>query len=334
MTRKRPVAVRHATVPEAGLDVRQLRAFVTLVDVGRMTAAAKILGVAQSTVSEGLAALERSLGTQLILRAAPAGTARVTAAGRALLPHARGILEAVGNARLAVAAEATNARARIEIIANESISTYLLPAAVAELRIRWPNTRCAVSIGTCGDVRDGIVSGDFDLGLMLEGGERRALRRRSGRTVAAGSAERRGVTTEIALVVFSSPLHPLVRRRSQTKPVTRDDLAAYPLFTSDASGDFHAMLRRVFALHGRNRLEAAGSVEGVKQAVRVARDAIGILPVYAVVDEMRRGLFAPVHVQPAPPHLRLNALLSTSRARHPAADELLAAIHRVRPPAH
>jgi molybdate transport repressor ModE-like protein len=111
--------------------VRHLRAFVTLADVGRITAAARTLGLAQSTVSEAIAALERSLGTPVIRRTPRGRKAELTPAGRALLPHARGILEAVANARLAVAARTTATRARVDIIANESISTYLLPAAIA-----------------------------------------------------------------------------------------------------------------------------------------------------------------------------------------------------------
>lgn len=309
-SKKLPAAPR-ATGSESGFDVRQLRAFVTLVDVGRITAAAKALGLAQSTVSESLAALERSLGTQLIVRAPHGAEAKLTPAGQALLPHARSVLDAVRTARLAVAAETATARARIEIIANESISTYLLPSALAGLRARWPNTLCSVSIGTCAAVREGVVNGAFDVGLMLEG--------------RSGSA----VLSDISLVVFSKPLHPLARRRSSAT-VTREDVTAYPLFTSDAAGDFHLMLRRWLLLDraGGPKLEAAGSVEGVKQAVGVGRDALGILPAYAVDDEMRRGVFAQVLVRPAPPGLRLNAVLSTSRARHPAAEELLAAIQR------
>jgi DNA-binding transcriptional LysR family regulator len=292
--------------------VRHLRAFVTLADVGRITAAARTLGLAQSTVSEAIAALERSLGTPVILRTPRGRKAELTPAGRALLPHARGILEAVANARLAVAARTTATRARVDIIANESISTYLLPAAIAGLHARWPNTRCSVSIGTCTAVRQGVANGAFDLGLMLDARNSRAR-------------QRRPVSDEIRLVVFSKPLHPLTRRRAANTPIAREDLTAYPLFTSDAAGDFHAALRRWFGASraGGPGLEAAGSVEGVKQAVAVGADTLGILPAYAIDDEVKKGVFATLAVRPAPPRLRLTVLFSTVRVRHPAAEELL-----------
>ena len=73
----------------AGLEVRHLRAFVALVDHGSMTAAAQALGMAQSTVSETMAALDRTLGTPAVTRRRGTRGHRLTPAGRALLPHAR-----------------------------------------------------------------------------------------------------------------------------------------------------------------------------------------------------------------------------------------------------
>src|SRR5262249_20075543 len=95
------------------MDVRQLRAFVTLVDVGSMTAAAQALGVAQSTVSEGLLALERVLGTRVMVRQRGAAGARLTPAGAALLPYARNVLTGLEEAQIAVAAVDRDARGSI-----------------------------------------------------------------------------------------------------------------------------------------------------------------------------------------------------------------------------
>jgi Bacterial regulatory helix-turn-helix protein, lysR family len=57
-TRRKKRAVPLHTTSPSGLEIRQLRAFVALVDSKRVTAAAEALGLAQSTVSEALAALE------------------------------------------------------------------------------------------------------------------------------------------------------------------------------------------------------------------------------------------------------------------------------------
>ena len=66
----------------------------------------------------------------------------------------------------------------------------------------------------------------------------------------------------------------------------------------------------------------------MKKAVINDVRAIGLLPAYAVADELRAATIARVNLHPAPPALRLDALLSQSRARHPLTEELLVAIGR------
>lgn len=71
------------------LKRRHLRQFLALVDTGSFTAAANQLHVAQPTLSAGIAELERTLGTPIILRERRA--LRLTEAGNRLLVHARAI---------------------------------------------------------------------------------------------------------------------------------------------------------------------------------------------------------------------------------------------------
>src|SRR3979411_783211 len=76
------------------LELRQVRAFVALVESGSVTAAAQALSLAQSTVSEAIAALERELGAALIAHKRGTHTVALTPAGRVLLRHARNVLVA------------------------------------------------------------------------------------------------------------------------------------------------------------------------------------------------------------------------------------------------
>jgi len=71
------------------INRRHLRQFLALVDSGSFTAAATQLHVSQPTLSAGIAELERTLGTPVILRERRA--LRLTAAGNRLLVHARAI---------------------------------------------------------------------------------------------------------------------------------------------------------------------------------------------------------------------------------------------------
>jgi molybdate transport repressor ModE-like protein len=293
---------------------------VELVDRGSMSAAAESLGLAQSTVSEAIAALERELGTRIVTRSRGASGGTLTAAGRALLPHARSALAALDAARNAVAGAAQEARARVEVIANESVSTYLLPRALAVLRAQWPKTRFSITIGTCDTVRAGVAAGRFDLGLLLEP-EPPA---RTTRGVANGDTM--PVLGPVLLTAFASPRNPLVRPPGRA--VERAALARLPIFLSDASGDFFDLLRAYFTADGlpEPRLEIVGSIDAVKRSVLEHPLGVGVLPAYTLEAELTDGRLRALALRPAFAPLRLGVRFNPAQPAGPAARALLEAL--------
>ncbi|MGA8046208.1 MAG: LysR family transcriptional regulator [Dermatophilaceae bacterium] len=71
-------------------NLRELRYFVTALDVGSFTDAARELHVSQAAVSRTIASLERTVGDR-VLRRIPRGC-EPTATGQQILPHARRVL--------------------------------------------------------------------------------------------------------------------------------------------------------------------------------------------------------------------------------------------------
>jgi DNA-binding transcriptional LysR family regulator len=314
-------------VKKASLELRHLRTFVALIDAGSMTAAAERLGVGQSTISEAVTALERALGARAISRRRGAPGVELTAAGIALLPHARSMLASLEDAYVAVASAAHDVYATIELVANESVSTYLLPPALAILREKWPNVRFPVTIGMCPNIYEGLNTGRFDAGLMLQ-----VPRRTAANTTAPEKppAERARHVCDVPLVVFSSAKHPLIN--GTTGHVLREQLAPHPVFVSDANGYFHTFLRDFF--HGDGvtgpRLEPTGSVEAVKRSVLAHPTGLGVLPQFAVADELRSGLVQPLPLRPPLPQVRLDAMTYRRREPlHPAIAELLDVLQKV-----
>jgi DNA-binding transcriptional LysR family regulator len=328
MTKKEPRPSDRTAHRERGwafdLEFRQLRAFVALVDHGSMTAAARKMGVAQSTVSEVVAALERALGTRLVSRRRGVHGVTLTPAGNALLPSARNVLASLEDAHVAVAAVDREVRASVEVITNESVSTYLLPRALGELRRKWPNTRFAVTVGICPSITRGLSAGRYDVGLMLQTNH-------CAPTHAAGAAASADVPaggvilTQVPLVVFAATGHPL-NSPAHDGRVKRDQLASYTLYVSDARGYFFDLIRDFFRDDGvpGPRLEPTGSVEGVKQSVATDPLSLGVLPAYALGEELRTGRLRALPMQPGLPPVRLEAILYRTRPpTHPAVAELL-----------
>lgn len=285
------------------LELRHLRAFVTLVEAGGHTRAARTLGVSQSTVSETLSALERTLGTELV-RKGGKGLA-LTPSGEALLPYARRILAMTSELVTNLANVSADVKATLVVAAVESLGTYVLPEPLAALRERWPKVSLEVATRVCVDIRESVAAGKTDIGLVLEvdSGVEDAF------TLAKGR-----------LVIFASPTHPLAGRQASA-----DELRRCDFFMCDAAGDYHQVLRRHFetAELPQPRTQALGSVEAVKRGILAGGNALGLLPAHALAQELGEGVFAEVHVKPALTGLVMRAVVAPGGQSSPLVDDLI-----------
>src|SRR5689334_16724192 len=121
----RPDTVRPAmrSAHMNNVTISQLRAFVTVAELGSFSAAAVQLGVAQSSVSRAVACLEDAVGRVLLDRSSRASP---TSAGAAVFRDARQALALVDGLGEAAAGEAVQGIVRIA--AFRSAGEHLLPA--------------------------------------------------------------------------------------------------------------------------------------------------------------------------------------------------------------
>lgn len=149
------------------MDTRQLEYFVTVAEELNFTRAAARLFAAQSTVSAGVAAVERELGGRLFER--DAHGVRLTGVGEAALAEARTALQSIERLRDVVAGEgALRGVVRVGIFTN--LTSIDLPGIMGEFRSRHPGVDLRLgpspsgSTGLADDVRQGRVDVAF-LGL-------------------------------------------------------------------------------------------------------------------------------------------------------------------------
>jgi LysR family transcriptional regulator (chromosome initiation inhibitor) len=202
------------------VDVDQLRALAAAVEHGSLDAAARVLQVTPSAVSQRLRALEGATGQVLLVRSRPV---RATPAGETLIRTARQV-----DLLLADAARDLSpggARPVLPIAVNaDSLATWVLPALAS-------------------------IADDVLLDVRREDQTRTGTLLREGTVVAAVTTEARAVagcrSTPLGAMRYRPTASPALARHSFPDGVTAEALAHAPVVVFDRADDLqHAYLRR------------------------------------------------------------------------------------------
>lgn len=117
-------------------DWTLLRSFLAVAETGSLSGAARALGLSQPTLGRHIAEIEAALSVTLFARTAR-GLA-LSVAGTALAPHARAMKAAAQALSLAAAGLDADISGTVRITASQIMATYILPAILADLRVREP----------------------------------------------------------------------------------------------------------------------------------------------------------------------------------------------------
>ncbi|OZI22162.1 LysR family transcriptional regulator [Bordetella genomosp. 7] len=147
-----------------GFDLDQLRTFVVVLDAGSFTAAAPLVHLSQSAVSEQIRKLEQRAGQPLLARGKTG--VRATPAGLRLQAHAARILAMADEALRDLRGVPLDGELRL------ALTDYFRPRDVAgllrRLNQRYPQVRLHVAIMKSGEVEAACAQGEYDLGLTMQ----------------------------------------------------------------------------------------------------------------------------------------------------------------------
>jgi len=192
-------------------SIRQLRAFVEVHRLRKLSAAAEKLFVTQSAVSMLIRQLEDGLGARLFDRTTR--SLQPTAAATDMLPTAERILRDVDALSGGFRDLSTLERGRICVAITPTLASFLMPAAVRSFLASHPQVRIVIDDCAPDQFIARIVAEQVDFGI--------------------GTPERTGAEVEtqtvlrdhLALVCLQD--HPLARKRA----VRWADLAGHPVIT-------------------------------------------------------------------------------------------------------
>ncbi|MEM9798357.1 MAG: LysR family transcriptional regulator [Pseudomonadota bacterium] len=145
------------------VSLKQLEAFIAVVDLGGFSRAAEKLGTTQPSISSRISGLEARLGITLMER--DAGSIRLTPMGVALLAKARRVIRAVDDFVVAAEDDAIfDGVLRLGV--TEMVVHSWLGAYLAALKNRFPNIDVDLTVDLSANLSDALFTRSLDLALQ------------------------------------------------------------------------------------------------------------------------------------------------------------------------
>ena len=151
-------------MPKIDFDLRQLEIFCKVVDLQSFSKAADAVFLAQASVSERIANLERSVGTLLLDRM---GRQIIpTKAGELLYKHAVLMLDMKKTARLEMENFLGLRQGEILLGGSTIPGEYILPRLIGEFHEKYPFISVVLTVAGSGEIEGLVQNGDLEMGVV------------------------------------------------------------------------------------------------------------------------------------------------------------------------
>lgn len=143
-------------------NLNHLVTFAALAETGSFAGAARRLNLPSSTVSEHIAALEKNLGLQLVVR--NTRKSRLTESGRRLAVDASRMVSVVEEAMAAVDADREHPEGKLRISLPFAFAADMIGPAIGRFARRHPGIELEFVVSN--DVQD-LIAGGFDMAVRI-----------------------------------------------------------------------------------------------------------------------------------------------------------------------
>lgn len=280
------------------MDLKQLRAFVTVAETGNVTRASALLNLVQPAVSRQLRLLEEDMGVELFDRSRHG--MQLTEQGKTMLEYARRILGEVARAKAEIQPMAGPVAGIVSIGLLASTSDLLATRLAAEVARRYPHIRLRLTIGYAVHLQDWLEAGDLDAALLYGRKETPALHVKA--------------LLEENLWVVAAPSAGLSRKR----PLSLAQVAREPFVMPAAPQGLSALIE-----HAATEAGLTLQVFAETNALSVQKELVAqghgwtILPAVSVTEELERGLLCAAPL--ASPGLQRTIVLAEPGSRQATA---------------
>jgi DNA-binding transcriptional LysR family regulator len=205
-----------------GFELRALRYFVQVAELGSLSRAARALSVAQPALSQQISGLETHLGVQLFSRG-PHGV-ELTTAGLQLLDGAKDVLGRMRTLEEGLSSRLGTLRGLVTVGLPAPAANMLAEPLVVGLRERHPELCLRIEEARTVTLLDGLLAGHLDLAVTASLGE-------------SGRIQEQALAAETLHLVGS-------REAALDGSVTFDDVLSRSLVLSSKSAGHRSVLYR------------------------------------------------------------------------------------------
>jgi LysR family transcriptional regulator, nitrogen assimilation regulatory protein len=253
------------------MDLKQLRALVTVAETGNVTKAADLLHVVQPAISRQLRLLEEDLGVTLFDRGRH-GMA-LTEAGVTMVEYAKRILNEVDRAKAEMKPAQGSVGGIVTIGLLPSVADLLSGPILLKIQKEYPNIRVRITVGYSGHLPKWLEAGEVDFALLYDLKPTPLL----------------NVTPilEESLWVVGSPAHKL----RQNKPVPLAWLVKQEVVLPSPHHGLRLLVDQASSLMKyKLNVSAETNALSVQKSMVLSGHSVTVLPAVAVVDDVKRGL--------------------------------------------
>ena len=293
------------------MNVDEIQTFVTVAELGGFTRAGEKLHRSQPAISRRITLLEQELGAPLLERIR--GGVRLTAAGRAFLPHAEAALAAMRDGSEAVRSMLQERGGTLSLALVGTLADTRMVDLLREFSGAWQGGRVDLRTATSREVSDLVRRGEVTLGLRYFADHTPSL-------------VSEAVGSEAMCVVVAADHRLAGRTLNDPQELAQDQWVGFP--PAQGHPESHGnLLQRQLASAGLMDVQVTllDSLTAQKRLVQ-AGFGVALLPESSVREELRVGSLATIDVAALRTSVPIAIISRRSGFLSPAAKALSALI--------
>ncbi len=279
-------------------DLRQLEIFCKVVDLKSFSKAADAVFLAQASVSERIANLEKAIGTLLLDRMGR--QILPTKAGELLYKHAILMLDMKKTARLEMEKFLGLRQGEILLGGSTIPGEYILPQLIGEFYEKYPFISVILTVAGSREIEDMVQNGDLELGVVGS--------KNFGKDIVSYNIW----SDELVLVVNKN--HSWANKKS----ITPDDFFSVPFIIREPGSGTLKIMEAYLKSWGKKGVEdlnvvaRLGTSTAIKEGIK-ANFGVSILSSKAVETEITAGILKTVKIKGMPQMTRSFYLIRDKR---------------------